>query len=118
MLTADLKELIELVENTIRKEFETSIQKVIAEEIAKRDLKMLTINEVAKLIGVGRDTVTALINNGLLPATKIGKPYHISPKALAEFQEYSAGYDLTNERSVQELKKALLAQGKRIRPFK
>jgi excisionase family DNA binding protein len=46
---------------------------------------MLTTPEVGLRLGVTRQTVLALINDGALPAYRIGKNWRIDPRDLAAY---------------------------------
>lgn len=45
----------------------------------------LTINEVAVLLGVSKQTVYRLVHDQLLAAERVGRCYRVAPAALTEF---------------------------------
>lgn len=55
------------------------------EERVNPRIKTYTINEVAKLLQIHRDKVSAYIKNGYLPAVKFGKVWRIREIDLEEF---------------------------------
>ncbi|KXG44944.1 excisionase [Tepidibacillus decaturensis] len=63
---------------------------------------LYTVSEVAELIKTNTNYVYELINNGLLPALKLGS-MKVSRAALLEFIEKYQGYDLTNPQEVKEI---------------
>lgn len=59
-------------------------------DVKKNDLdELLTINEVAGYLKVGRAAVISLVHNGKLPARKIGRVYRIRKKDLAKILDGS-----------------------------
>nr|WP_312985947.1 helix-turn-helix domain-containing protein [Clostridioides sp.] len=64
---------------------------------------LYTVSEVSKLIKTNPAYVYELINEGLLPVLKLGK-YKVRKVSLLEFLEKYEGKDLTNPKSIKELK--------------
>lgn len=66
--------------------------------------KMLyTVKEVAEIIHTNPAYVYNLINNGLLPALKLGS-YKIRHESLEKFLEQNEGYDLTDPKKIKPLR--------------
>lgn len=64
---------------------------------------LYTVLEVSKLIKCNTNYVYSLINNGLLPALKLGS-MKVRRSTLLEFLEKYEGKDLTNPNNIVELK--------------
>ncbi|MBS5822443.1 MAG: helix-turn-helix domain-containing protein [Clostridium argentinense] len=63
---------------------------------------LYTVSEVSKLIKCNTNYTYALINNGLLPALKLGS-YKVRKVALLEFLEKYEGKDLTDLNNIIDL---------------
>ena len=61
------------------------------------DLQMLTLDQVATLLNVHRDTITMLRETEVLMPTKIGKGYMYSQEAIRRFQHDYEGLDVSNK---------------------
>ena len=48
------------------------------------DKKLITIPELAKLLGVSRVTIYKRVKEGQIPATKVGRMYVITDESVAE----------------------------------
>ncbi len=59
------------------------------------DLKTLTLEEVAEIAGVHRNTVTMWREIGIIQATKTGKGYMFSQEEIRRFQRDYKGYDIS-----------------------
>lgn len=46
---------------------------------------VITINDVAQILGVGRLSVTKLIKDGKIPSKKIGRLYRIRKQAVLDY---------------------------------
>lgn len=49
------------------------------------DIKAYTLDEVAKILKVKRQTVGVYVRSGKLKAKKIGKAYRVTPDAINDF---------------------------------
>ena len=63
---------------------------------------LYTVTEVSKLIKCNSNYTYSLINNGLLPALKLGS-MKVRRTALIEFLEKYEGKDLTNPLEIKQL---------------
>ncbi|KAE9633743.1 helix-turn-helix domain-containing protein [Defluviitalea raffinosedens] len=64
---------------------------------------LYTVTEVSKLIKTNPAYVYSLINNGLLPALKLGS-LKVTRSSLLKFLETYEGKDLTDPTNIKELK--------------
>ena len=64
---------------------------------------LFTVQETSKILKTNANYVYDLINNGLLPALKLGH-YKIRKKALEKFIEENEGNDLTDVKNIKKLK--------------
>lgn len=48
---------------------------------------MLNVNDLTKILGIGRDTAYALMRNKTFPSMRIGARYMVDRKALNEWVE-------------------------------
>jgi excisionase family DNA binding protein len=53
-------------------------------DISESDKTWLTVDLVAKILGKSERTILRWIENGTLPAKKVGKEYHIDPEIVDE----------------------------------
>ena len=60
-------------------------------------LKMLTIEDVANITNVHRDTVAKWINIGVINPIRTGKCYMFSQREILRFQDEYIGLDVSNE---------------------
>lgn len=54
-------------------------------DISESDKVWLTVDLVAKLLEKSERTILRWIENGTLPAKKVGREYHIDPQVIDEF---------------------------------
>ncbi len=66
------------------------------------NIKIYTVPEVAKILGVNKGSVYSLIHKGVLTAIKFGR-YKVPEVAIANFLKDYAGYDLTDLNNIQVL---------------
>ncbi len=59
------------------------------------NIKIYTVPEVAKILGVNKGSVYSLIHKGVLTAIKFGR-YRVPEFAIANFLQTYNGYDLTD----------------------
>lgn len=63
---------------------------------------LYSVNEVAKMLKIGKNRVYDLIHAGLLPVLKIGG-MKVRKKTVEEFLDKYEGYDLSDPYNVQPL---------------
>ena len=73
------------------------------------NLKMATVEEVADIINVSKDTMQMLREEGLLEATKTGKCYMYSQEEILRFQRDYKGFDVSNRVKAREAKEKVTA---------
>ncbi|MCI9293030.1 MAG: helix-turn-helix domain-containing protein [Erysipelotrichaceae bacterium] len=61
------------------------------------ELQMLTLEQVAEITGVHRDTVTMWREIGIIKAIKTGKGYMFSQEEIRQFQRDYRGHDISNK---------------------
>lgn len=61
------------------------------------DLKMLTQEELAELLGTTRQHVSVLRAIGIIKAIKIGKCYMFSQAEIKRFEDVYKGLDVSNK---------------------
>ena len=61
--------------------------------------KLLTIQEVAEVLGVSKSTVKVWASRRIIPVTKMGRLVRISPEALKEWMERNTEYDREEARN-------------------
>lgn len=59
------------------------------------NIRIYTVPEVAKILGVNKGSVYSLIHKGVLSAIKFGR-YRVPEFAIANFLQAYNGYDLTD----------------------
>ena len=64
------------------------------------NIKLYTVPEVAKILGVNKGSVYSLIHKGVLTAIKFGR-YKVPEFAIANFLQAYNGYDLTDLDNIQ-----------------
>lgn len=60
------------------------------------NLKMLTVDEVAELLNVHRDTIAMYREVGIIQPIKTGKCYMFSEEEIYSFQKNYRGLDVSN----------------------
>ncbi|WP_285814849.1 helix-turn-helix domain-containing protein [Thomasclavelia cocleata] len=60
-------------------------------------IKMLNIEEVAKILNVSRQQITILREIGIIQAIKTGKNYMFTLEEIQRFQREYVGYDVSNK---------------------
>ena len=63
----------------------------------------LTIEEAAKISGIGRNTMRQLVEWGKLPVLKVGRKTIIRTDTLERFMEVNQGRDLRRESEVRKV---------------
>lgn len=58
------------------------------------DFKKYSVDEISKMLGIGKTKTRELLQSRLLPVTKIGRDYFTSKKALMEFLSKNIGKEL------------------------
>jgi len=56
-----------------------------------RDVRFLTVAEVAQTMRVSRMTVYRMVNSGALPAIRFGKSYRVPESAVVELLQGASG---------------------------
>lgn len=62
--------------------------------------RILTVEQAAELLGVRPKTVRALAAGGVIPATKVGKPWRFDEGLLREWLRAKAAANVTTPRAV------------------
>ena len=88
-MTDDLQTIAERAEdefNAMSKHFEeTGFFTAEDQELAELDLKLYTLQEVADILKVTRQTVYNYKRDGMLKCSKIGHDYRVSEQDLKDF---------------------------------
>ena len=79
----DLKELGEMVSANIS----TKLESLLGRKETLSKATTLSVDEVAKILGIHKTTVVNHINLGILKATKPGKHWIITQKALNDYTD-------------------------------
>lgn len=58
------------------------------------DFKKYSVEEISKMLGLGKTKTRELLQSKLLPVTKIGRDYFTSKTALMEFLSKNIGKEL------------------------
>ena len=52
-------------------------------------MKLLTVQETAELLKTSKQQIRKMIRNGLIPAMRIGREWHVSAEYLEQFLQSS-----------------------------
>lgn len=76
------------------------------------NLRMVTQEELTKLINCSENHVTFLRELGIIPAIKTGRNYMFSPVAIMNFFTEYAGLDVSNRIKAMQSKEIVESRGK------
>lgn len=58
------------------------------------DFRKYTVDEIARMLGIGKTKTRELLQSRLLPVTRIGRDYFTSETAIQEFLKKNIGREL------------------------
>lgn len=56
--------------------------------------KAYSVQDISKMLGIGKTKTRELLDSGILPVTKVGRQYFTSPASIQEFLKKNVGKEI------------------------